>query len=245
MELQLVNAGPYEAAQGQDFPLHSHTEWEIVCYRSGTIQVVLGPDNYDVVPGMLVLTPPGIAHAEYAHTAYSNYYLGINAPTNQPWPRVCMDDAEQTLTHLCRWLVREWHSHHADRSDLLSLLLQQLDLLLQRTASAPPLSISEKLAAEAERYMQERYHHPLTIGEIASALGISSATLRKHVVQARGCAPIVFLQRLRARHACELLQTSDLTLETIARLCGYDSASHLSRHLKKITGKTPGAWRTH
>lgn len=245
MELQLVGAGSYEAPQGKDFPLHTHTEWEIVCYRAGTIQTALGPNIYETAPGTLVLTPPGIAHAEYARTAYACYFLGIAAPSDSPWPRICVDDAEQSLTHLCRSLIREWHTQQPDRAAMLSLLLQQLNLQLQRAAVTSPLSEAGRLVANAERYMQEHYHRPLMMSEIAQALGVSLATLRRHVMSVHGCAPVVLLQRLRVRRVCELLRTSTLTLETIARLCGYDSASHLSRQVKSLTGKSPGAFRRH
>ncbi|GCE29860.1 hypothetical protein KDA_53440 [Dictyobacter alpinus] len=245
MNLQLTNAGSYEAPQGKDFPMHIHTEWEIVCYCTGTIQTVLDTDIYETAPGILVLTPPGIAHAEYARTGYRCYYLGVIAPAHHPWPRICLDDAELSLTHLCRKLIREWHTHYSDRAIMLDLLLQQLDLLLMRAAISAPSGTAEKLVAAAERYMQEQYHRPLTISEIALALGISPATLRRHVMRLHGCAPAMLLQRIRVRHACDLLRTSDLTLEAIARLCGYDSASHLSRQVKNLTGKAPGALRIH
>jgi transcriptional regulator GlxA family with amidase domain len=51
------------------------------------------------------------------------------------------------------------------------------------------------------------------------------------------------LQEIRVRHALNLLRTSDITIEAVALQCGYDSASHLSRHIKRATGKTPGSLR--
>ena len=244
MELQLVGAGQYEAECGHDFPLHVHTTWEIVLYRAGSIQTVVGTESYATASGMIVATPPGVPHAEYALTSYANYYLGIQAPVHTPWPRTCMDDADQQLAHVCRSLVIEWNAQRTDRVTMLNLLLQQLDLLLRRAAGTPHPSISEKLVTNAERYMQEQYHRPLSIGEIAAELGVSPSTLRLHFVRVRGDTPMVALQRLRAQRACELLRTSDLTLEAIARVCGYDSASHLSRQIKKFTGARPGMLRS-
>jgi transcriptional regulator GlxA family with amidase domain len=51
------------------------------------------------------------------------------------------------------------------------------------------------------------------------------------------------LQAVRARRAISLLHNSTLTLEAIASMCGYDSASHLSRMVKRSTGKSPGTLR--
>lgn len=244
MELQLVGAGQHEAECGHDFPLHVHTTWEVVLYRIGSIQAVVGTESYATVPGMVVVTPPGIPHAECALTAYANYYLIIQAPVHSPWPRICMDTPDQQLAHICQSFVTEWDAQQADRAAMLDLLLQQLDLLLRRAARTSHSSTYENLVISAERYMQEQYHRSLSIGEIAATLGVSPSTLRQHFVRVRGDAPMVVLQRLRAQRACELLRTSDLTLEAIARVCGYDSASHLSRQVKKFTGARPGVLRS-
>ena len=45
------------------------------------------------------------------------------------------------------------------------------------------------------------------------------------------------------RRAVSLLHSSTLTLEAIASMCAYDSASHLSRMVKRAAGKSPGALR--
>ena len=52
-----------------------------------------------------------------------------------------------------------------------------------------------------------------------------------------------YLQALRVRSALGMLRNGDAGLETIADACGYDSASHLSRHIKRATGVSPGALR--
>ncbi|GAA1572807.1 hypothetical protein GCM10009804_31680 [Kribbella hippodromi] len=48
---------------------------------------------------------------------------------------------------------------------------------------------------------------------------------------------------VRLRHALAHIRNSTLPLQAIASLTGYNSASHLSRHIKAATGTAPGALR--
>jgi transcriptional regulator GlxA family with amidase domain len=67
--------------------------------------------------------------------------------------------------------------------------------------------------------------------------------LRAYFARLRGCSPLAYVQKVRLQHAWMFLTTSDITLDRIAELSGYDSASHLSRHVKRACGKSPGSLR--
>ena len=246
--LRLQHAGAYEAPKGKHFLPHQHPRhWEFVYYRRGAIRCTLGPDVYDVRPGAALLTPPGTVHAEYAHTAYANFYLLLEGPpaVEAPYPRICFDDAQQSLGTLCAALVREWAGREPSRDALLPLLVAQLDVLLQRKHKATlPISPAEALVAQAEMLLREQFAAGVRVGDVAREVGVSPSLLRAHFLRLRGETPIARLQKIRLEHALALLAAdANLTLDALADLCGYDSASHLSRHVKRATGKSPGACR--
>lgn len=241
--LGLEHAGQYEARQGEDFPPHRHSTWELIYYRAGRIACPVGSELFESRPGMVLLTPPWTTHAEYARTAYANYFLVVDAPTRAPWPRVCFDDADRTLGTLFAAVAREWQGQAADRDGMLALLLAQLDILLRREQEQRRLSAGERLVREAERIMEERSAASITIGEIAGEVGVCPSSLRAQFARRRGRSPRSYLHALRVQRALALIRTSSLTLEEISGLCGYDSASHLSRHVKRATGTSPGALR--
>jgi mannose-6-phosphate isomerase-like protein (cupin superfamily) len=112
--LRLLGAGAYNAARGQDFPPHRHTCWELVFYRAGRIEAPIGDQVFLTRPGMLLLTPPGIVHAERALTAYSNYFITLEAPPHYSWPRFVSDDARGSLAYIFRALVEE-HTEQAKK----------------------------------------------------------------------------------------------------------------------------------
>jgi AraC-like DNA-binding protein len=240
---RLLGAGVHTARPGKDYPSHAHTSWELVYYVRGRITCPIGDETYAATPGTVLLTPPQTWHAELSRTGYTNRFLQVDATAGHPWPRVCFDDGDRTLGRVFDALVRESAQPATDSDRLSSLLLDELDLLLRRAAAAPPTTPAEQLVAHAERIFEERFAAGIRVGAVATELGISASGLRAAFARLRGTSPSAALQHVRLRHALGHIRNSTLPLQVIADLTGYDSVSHLSRHVKSATGSAPGALR--
>ena len=242
-DISLLGAGSYKAPEGKNYPAHQHYEWEIVYYRAGFIECLVGEEVFKASPGLVLLTPPGVPHSEVALTDYANHWLSLKVNGSPPWTRFCFDDRERNLERLFGAIVQEWNGHAFQREEMLELLVKQLCLTLERVFSSGQTSEGEKTVAAAARLIEQQYTAPLTVKKVAGQLGISPAYLRQLFARYRGSNPLAYLQSLRLQHALQLIKNSNLTLEVVARLSGYDSASHLSRHVKRETGKNPGEFR--
>jgi len=242
-KLRLLGAGAYEAPKGRDFPFHQHTEWELVYYRSGNIEFLLGDEIVPVEPGVLLFAPPHIPHAERALTAYANFHLLVSKPPPVRWPRLCFDDAGQSLNRICAQLVDEVRATTFEHGKMLELLTGQLAIGLERAIRDTPVSSQERIVRKAEILIGKDFTQPLRISEVVEQAGASASSLRSLFARLRGCSPLEYLQKVRLQHAFTLLTTSDLTLEHIAALSGYHSASHLSRHIKRVHNRSPGSLR--
>jgi len=84
---------------------------------------------------------------------------------------------------------------------------------------------------------------PPRLGDLAHRLGVVPSTLRLAFLAERGAPPTKVFAAIRQRRALAHLRDSTLTLESIARLCGYASTSHLSRKIRQVTGLPPGRLR--
>ncbi|MEU4292064.1 AraC family transcriptional regulator [Kribbella sp. NPDC026596] len=242
--LRLLGAGVHTAGPGKDYPLHAHTSWELVYYVRGRITCPVGDETYAATPGTVLLTPPRTWHAELSRTGYANRFLQVDAAAGWPWPRVCFDDGDRSLGRVFDAIVRENAQPGHDSDQLSSLLLGELDVLLRRAAAAEPVTSAEQLVAQAERIFEERFATRIRIATVAAELGISPSGLRAYFTRLRGTSPRTALQNVRLRHALGHIRNSTLPLQAIAELTGYDSVSHLSRHIKTATGSPPGALRT-
>jgi AraC-like DNA-binding protein len=253
--IPILSAGFHYADKGQHYPAHYHPTLELILYRTGQIEWH-GEANgeHQIVqtqPGMVLLTPPNVLHFERAHTAYSHAYFLVDQGVFAGFfrghsfteVRTFFDDRHHSLEQTMVALAREWHSNNLHRDRMIEHLFNQMVILFERLETEPEPAAAERLVRKIERILEERFASPPTIPDIAAELGVSSSLVRMHFAKLRGYSPKTYLQTVRLNRVLDLIKGSSLSLEDIADLTGYDSASHLSRHVKQATSKTPGAFR--
>jgi transcriptional regulator GlxA family with amidase domain len=93
--------------------------------------------------------------------------------------------------------------------------------------------------AAAIRYMEDGFAGPLRIEQVASAVFLSPDRFTEVFSAEVGMTPRAYVRRLRVERAVSLLQTTELTLATVAEQSGFADAAHLSRVVREVTGDTP------
>lgn len=239
MAPELVHASTYRAEAGEHAAPHSYRVWKIVAYTAGTIRTTIGEEEITATAGSILAVPPEVAHAERAETAYANSYLLVHAPAAWPWPSRLDSDPE--IAGLVETIVGEYTRSEDFADELCAALLAELDVRLRRQRRMR--SGADTIVSAAERLMRENIAEPLRIAEIADEVGVAVSTLRAYFAAERGCSPQARLLDLRLRLAETLLGASDLTVEVVALRAGFDSASHLRRHLRTHRGRTPSEVR--
>ncbi|MEU4465951.1 helix-turn-helix domain-containing protein [Streptomyces sp. NPDC024017] len=89
----------------------------------------------------------------------------------------------------------------------------------------------------------ERLDRPLTVEDLARRAGMSSRHLGRHFRAVTGTTPLQWLLTQRIRHAQELLEKSDDSVDTIAAATGMGTATTLRRHFNRTLGVPPDAYR--
>jgi len=227
------------------YPLHSHPTWEITVHCQGKIRTVQGNAIIETFPGMVFLHAPGQPHGDIASEPYQLIYIYFECEPLKTFEPVLYDDPDGSLKETCKAIIREWRGQASHFEAMTDLLVGRLDLLIERLTSALPLTESEQLVGAAAAIIEDRFSQSMTLEELCKELSTTTGKLRRDFVQARGQTPTDYLQAIRLRHAIATLQSTDLKLETVAHLNGYNSASHLTRHIKAATGSTPGQVRHH
>ena len=97
--------------------------------------------------------------------------------------------------------------------------------------------------AEAILLMERHLEDPLPVDRIAGAVALSGRQLSRLFRDRLHRAPGQFYLDLRIDRAASLLRQTGMSVSEIAVACGFQSASHLGRHLKRRHGATPGQWR--
>ncbi|MFE7169498.1 GlxA family transcriptional regulator [Streptomyces sp. NPDC057616] len=85
---------------------------------------------------------------------------------------------------------------------------------------------------------------PLTLADLARHAGVSVRTLTRRFHAESGVSPLQWLLHQRIERAKELLETTTLPMDQVARACGLGTADSLRAHVVRRTGLTPSAYRT-
>lgn len=83
----------------------------------------------------------------------------------------------------------------------------------------------------------------LSVNELAARSAMSSRTFARRFGDTHGTTPHQWLLRQRVLLAQRLLETTDLSIDTIAARCGMGSAANLRQHFQRIVRNTPQAYR--
>jgi AraC-like DNA-binding protein len=83
----------------------------------------------------------------------------------------------------------------------------------------------------------------MTVTALSSELALSPKTLARRIEAATGVSPIKFIQRRRLSHAAHLLETTALSIETVAAQVGYQDSTALRKLIKREFGVTPSNLR--
>ena len=240
----LHSAGPYRSDTGIGKPLHLHPVWEAVYYVDGTPRCRVNDELLETGPGLLLALPPGTPHGEVTNQPWSCYWVLFDHPRLVRQTTIIQDDAEGSIRHIVTAIAREWRSEQPHREEMIDSLLCQLGVIIQRATTTVAPTSAELLVEQFERALADRFQDSVSIADLCEHFGVSTSYMRSQFRRFRGISPMERVQHLRVRQAISSIQNSTLTLDAIAETCGFSSASHLSRQVKRVTGRPPGAFRT-
>ena len=100
-----------------------------------------------------------------------------------------------------------------------------------------------RLTEEAIRRMQSGFAQSIGIAEIAAELRVSASHLSRVFLRETGLRPVEYLTRLRLEEAVRLLNTTNLSIDTISSRCGFGDGNYFSKVFRSHMGLSPRAFR--
>lgn len=122
----------------------------------------------------------------------------------------------------------------------LSILVMEA---LEINQMSPVASNTRHIVGEAISWYGANLHLAPTFEGVAQHVSVSPAHLRRMFHQSTAMSPKEAFDQLRFQKAHELLENPRNTVEMIAELTGFFSASAFSRAFKLRHGVSPKAWR--
>ena len=96
---------------------------------------------------------------------------------------------------------------------------------------------------QAITLIEAHLSEPLTVPEVAEALGVSQRQLERQFQQNIGCTVVQFSLLLRLQHARVLLIATSLSIREIATASGFNTLSHFAYSFGKYFGRRPSCYR--
>jgi AraC family transcriptional regulator len=114
----------------------------------------------------------------------------------------------------------------------------------ERHVSVTPVrGLTSEQCNRAIEYIEECLGDNLSVARIAKAAGVSASRLNNEFKRRTKLAPHQYVLNARVRRANTLLTTTDMSLAEIAFQCGFSNQQHMTRMVRRLTGRTPGSIR--
>jgi AraC family transcriptional regulator, transcriptional activator FtrA len=204
--------------------------------------------------GAFVLAEAGLLNGRRAATHWEECdELASRYPSLSVEPGVLFVDEGDILTgagsaasiDLCLHVVRRDYG-----SEVATQLARQLVVPPQRDGGqaqyihAPmPERNDSDLFAETMTWLQEHLNEPVSVDDLAVRSAMSPRTFARQFLACVGTTPYQWLVRQRVHLAQRLLETTDLSIESVAEHSGFCTAGNLRKHFTRIMHTNPQAYR--
>ena len=119
-----------------------------------------------------------------------------------------------------------------------SVLAQHMEIEADKRVGNDNLYIRK-----AVEYIQNHYSYPVRIREIADYVGINRSYLYTLFMEQFCLSPKEYLTNFRITRAAQLLEITDLSIESVAMSCGYQNTLGFSKTFKDRIGVTPSQYK--
>ena len=221
--------------------MHAHTAWELILQCTGTASSVVGEEEFAVVPGDLVIVPPGVSHRCYSNELFGDTVIQLlDCPL--PQKPFLLHDTDGDIRRLMEMILKQFtlrELFYESIIDHLSEALLQYIKKQTRTKSLFPF------VRPFKDLLYENLSNPdFDLAEAIAKSGYHPDYFRRCFRKETNHSPLEYLTHLRIERAKTLLWQDDLySVETVSSLCGFRDSFYFSTCFKKHTGLSPLAYR--
>ena len=245
--------------KGFFMPVHWHSYYEMEIVIDGEYEHITNGIRQSAGIGQMWIMSPldrhslrAVRNCRIINVSFSTNLLSgevEQALTLSPAARLTVLPPKEldVIIRACRLLQSETEStDRAFREVMISSLLNSLLITAIRphakseSAAAPR---TPQLMQTVAQILNTEYHTDLSLAGIAQTLHISVGHLGVLFKQTFGMTFNTYLNRIRLRHACDMLLASRMTIQEIAAECGYRSTEYFYYIFRKYMGTTPGEYR--
>jgi AraC-like DNA-binding protein len=255
------------------YPLHFHTEYEIIYIKEGTGTRFVGNNITKYQAGDILLIGSNLPHFMKSDEVYhsGNTDLRVKGTIIQ-FEKEFMYYAINHYPHFLKIknLFQESHrgiyfaagsfpklQHLIEKIPLengLNQLMLFLEILkeMSETDNRQTISttdfVNETIYDTARidkimSYLNKNYTRNVSLDEIASFAAMNASAFCRYFKSKTGKSFKNYILDMRIGYACKLLLMEDISISQLSSECGFETISHFNKTFKKNTGYVPSQYR--
>ena len=246
--------------------LHYHNSYELYYVVKGERDYFIENQFFKACNNNVVLVPKGVPHRtagkgatriliHFTDEFLSRYFAQsvINDLLCDYKPTVLDPSPEENerLTELFKKMITEYEKMGDKRPlesyDGTAIPLYVFELLYKlKLGDFTPLvqQTSDKRINEIVRYINENYASLESIDDVAELFFISKYHLCRIWKKTLGISLVSYLNMIKIREACRLIENTDEKITDIAMRCGFNSSAYFCKVFKEETGTSPREYKT-
>jgi AraC-like DNA-binding protein len=238
-------------------------DYEIVWIESGSAVWVHNGEEYNLMPGSILLAKPGDRETFFwdknKHTSHYFYHFSLNKKEAPPlkiyedeslWPFLHNLPQNNVLKPMVMNAFRLIKNGRKDSDPILQSMLQQILLTFISGCYEVEQETPDDLPPAIERvfqYIHSQWNQlPLIkpdLETLAAKALVSPTHLCRLFNEAFEMSPVQTITTMRLKRASTLLVRTNYPLKRISYLTGFENQYHFSRLFKKVYGISPSEYR--
>lgn len=159
---------------------------------------------------------------------------------NEPTQNIYHDNDKKVL-FLMQQMLDEYNEHYREYTEILRSYLSCALIYLVRNEITD--DGKQDITSYIKNYVVSNYAQPLSLSEICKNVNFSLSNISIIFTKNTGMTFRYYLQKVRIKKACELLEKTDKTIAEIANIVGYSDPAFFHQIFKKEMTVTPREYR--
>ncbi len=249
--------GYYPQARGHRMQRLRHDDNLLLYCVDGRGSLEAGGHRYAAGSGDLILLPQGLAHHYAASQSepWSLYWVHFQGVSSRVFMEYLGYREGRAVVHagVAPALLASFNSLLAVRrtgyssrafinaANQLRHLFTQFAMEANRTRAQHQGNLD---LDSIQAYMQDNIHEPLDLDDLAAVAHLSKFHFSSRYKALTGYSPIKHFLHMKIEYACQLLDSTELSVKAIAAELGYSDPLYFSRLFSKTMGMSPRAYRS-
>jgi AraC family transcriptional regulator len=237
-------------APGVRIPQHAHENSYFIFALRGGQEESFGARNRTYVSGTLAFHPRGESHSEKVgsmgmrclHVEFSPQWIERHAEISR-----FLEDGSHVDGGRIGWLAGRIHQEFCCLDDVAPAAIEGLvlEILAESSRLRRPDSLGKRplWLLQARDLIHARFAEPLSLSDVAVAVGIHPVRLARAFRAAFRCSVGEFIRQVRIQSTCETIRSGDARMTEVGLAAGFADQAHFTRTFKRLTGMTPGQFR--